>query len=157
MPYTSPSSKVTVSKSFFCASGGLRTILFLPSITFWVCWHESMPGIRILGHHRQGHFERWHTFYRLAIPLPRNLVHHIGDRPVFATRLHQAHRDLRCVPCRLDHVRLAASHRLVRGCTNHKRFRGYRRKAIDVRAEVQLDDVALFECCRCGGVRAVSG
>src|SRR6266702_1608386 len=40
IPYTSPSANVTVSKSFFCPSAGLRMMRFFPSMTFCVCWHD---------------------------------------------------------------------------------------------------------------------
>ena len=43
IPYTSPSANVTVSKSFFCPSFGLRMMRFFPSITFCVCWHDNIP------------------------------------------------------------------------------------------------------------------
>ena len=46
IPYTSPSANVTVSKSFFCPSPGLRMIRFFPSMTFCVCWHDNMPVAR---------------------------------------------------------------------------------------------------------------
>lgn len=43
IPYTSFSANVAPSKSRFWASLGFKMIRFLPSMTFWVCWHDSIP------------------------------------------------------------------------------------------------------------------
>ena len=85
------------------------------------------------------------TLDRLAVERRRNLAHRLRDRPVLVADLDKAHRSLSSRVRRLDHVRLPARHGLVRRRTHDEGLGADRREAVDVRADMQLDDVALCE------------
>jgi hypothetical protein len=85
------------------------------------------------------------TLDSLAPVRARSLGHHLGDRPVLVARLDRAHRGLGRGPCRAEDVRLAALDRLLCRGADDDGLRRDRRKAVDVRAKVDLDDVAVSE------------
>ena len=121
----------------------------LPSMTFCACWHDSIPiappdqfSPKLIP---RSHDRAQRTLDRLAIKRRSDLAHRVRDLPVLVPDLDQPLHDLRRVPRRLDDVRLAAGDGLLRGRPDDERLGAHGGEAVDVRAEVELDDVALGE------------
>ena len=83
------------------------------------------------------------TLDGLAVERGRDLVDRVRDLPVFVPDLDEAHRGLGGGPRREERVRAAARDGLRRGRADDERLRAHRRVAVDVRADVQLDNIAL--------------
>ena len=121
----------------------------MPSMTFCACWHDSIPiappdqfSPKLIP---RSHDRAQRTLDRLAIKRRSDLAHRVRDLPVLVPDLDQPLHDLRRVPRRLDDVRLAAGDGLLRGRPDDERLGAYRGEAVDVRTDVQLDDIALGE------------
>ena len=97
------------------------------------------------------------TLNRLAVKRRRDLPNRVRNRPVPVPDLDEAHRRLRRGPRRRDRVRLAAADGGVGRRADDERLRAHRGEAVDVRAEVQLDDVARGERLRARAARVRGG
>lgn len=85
------------------------------------------------------------TFDWLAAPRRGDLVYGICDGPVLVAHLDQSYRNLGRVPGGLEDIGTPSRYGVVLGCAHHDRLRADGCEAIDVRAQMELDDVALGE------------
>lgn len=154
MPYTSPSANVAASKSRFCASLGFRMMRFLPSMTFWVCWQDSMPKnatVRRLTRYLE---RQKRTFNGFAVPCRSSTVDDFCHRPVSVPDFDGSHCELSSVPCGLDHICTTARDRVFCGCADHDGLRADRGKAVNLGTKLDFDNIVFSKNLRGLGIRS---
>lgn len=105
----------------------------------------SLPPITLTGRKKKL------TFNRLTTPSTHNPIHRIRHLPILIPHLHKPLRHLRRRPRRLQHIRPAPRHRRIGARAHHKRFGRHGCEPVDVRPEMDLDDVVFCEGLgRCG-------
>jgi hypothetical protein len=119
-PNTSPSAKVTVSMPCRCVSLGFKMILFLPSITFFLCSQESIPNNNDHGDESilTSTKERRQTFNWLATPIRGHLCHRLRNCPVLLANLEQSHSGFSGGPRSLQYIGSSSSNGILFRCAD---------------------------------------